>query len=78
MSLAITRKVLIVLLVLFCILYLLFILLHQTWLACLAVGTLLLFVICSAAFWRCPNCGKNLGPLSRRKYCAHCGKELDA
>ncbi|MEG1548758.1 MAG: hypothetical protein RR313_10450 [Anaerovoracaceae bacterium] len=29
-------------------------------------------------FWRCPYCGKCLGPLyDKAKYCRHCGKEIE-
>ncbi len=27
-------------------------------------------------FWRCPDCGKNLGRIDNKKHCPHCGAKL--
>ena len=35
-------------------------------------------IVLFAVWWRCPHCGKHLGPSFRDiNYCPHCSKELD-
>ena len=42
-------------------------------LACLA-GAAMLYI--NVKFWKCPDCGKNLGG-SKPTYCPHCSKKLE-
>ncbi len=42
----------------------------------IAIAVMCLYGILVAAFWRCPKCRKNLGPLYV-KYCPNCGEKLN-
>lgn len=42
----------------------------------IAIAVMCLYRILVAAFWRCPKCRKNLGPLYV-KYCPNCGEKLN-
>lgn len=42
----------------------------------IAIAVMCLYGILVAAFWRCPKCRKNLGPLYV-KYCPICGEKLN-
>ena len=42
----------------------------------IAIAVMCLYGILVAAFWRCPKCRKNLGPLYV-KYCPNCGEKLE-
>lgn len=42
----------------------------------IAIAVMCLYGIFVAAFWRCPKCRKNLGPLYV-KYCPNCGEKLN-
>ena len=46
--------------------------------AAFGIAAIVAFIACSIVqikFWRCPACGKGLGPLWV-KYCPHCGEWL--
>ena len=42
----------------------------------IAIAVMCLYGILVVAFWRCPKCRKNLGPLYV-KYCPNCGEKLN-
>ena len=42
----------------------------------IAIAVMGLYGILFSAFWRCPKCRKNLGPLYV-KYCPNCGEKLN-
>ena len=42
----------------------------------IAIAVMCLYGILVTAFWRCPKCRKNLGPLYV-KYCPNCGEKLN-
>ena len=43
----------------------------------IAMGLMLLTVIFTAIFYRCPACWRSPGTLAKIEYCQHCGEELD-
>lgn len=42
----------------------------------MAIGMIVVYGFFVLIFWRCPKCGKNLGPLWV-KCCPNCGENLD-
>jgi len=69
------RKISIIIYSIFAVLMLLMIITLKTPFGIAAVGVLIAYALFLSAFWRCPKCGKGLGPLWV-KHCSDCGEKI--
>ncbi len=70
-----TRVVSVLLAVVFVVLMLLMAMTHIAGFGLAAIAVMIVCAVVQVKFWRCPTCGKGLGPLWV-KYCPHCGEWL--
>ena len=70
-----TRVVSILLAVVFVVLMLLMAMTNIVGFGLAAIAVMIVCAVFQFKFWRCPTCGKGLGPLWV-KYCPHCGEWL--
>ena len=49
---------------------------RRMWLVAAGVALVVPWLIVQQRWWRCPACGRSLGPLERIRDCPHCGEEL--
>ena len=80
MKLKTVKTVCYALLAVFCAFFLLLLLMPVPAFGYAAVGTVALMGVWNLVFWRCPHCGRGLGPMeisSKAKYCRYCGEKID-
>lgn len=70
-----TRTIGILLLSVFAVLMFVMAVTHNSTLGYIAIAVLGIYGIFLLAFWRCPNCNENLGPIWI-KHCPNCGEKI--